>query len=282
MIVAATTKLAGVLAWPVSHSLSPRVHGYWLEVNGLDGLYLPLAVRPEHFATAVRMLAALGFRGFNVTLPHKEAALAVVDEVSALARRIGAVNTVIVRADGSLLGENSDAFGFTENLKAAAPGLRAEDGPAVVLGAGGAARAVVAALQDLRAPEIRVLNRTRVRAENLARALGGAVKVWPWAGRERALEGAHLLVNATSLGLAGAEALELSLENLPASAVVNDLVYTPLETPLLAEARRRGLVAIDGLGMLLHQARLGFAAWYGVEPQVTDAQRAFVLAGSPC
>jgi len=138
MIVAATTKLAGVLAWPVSHSLSPRVHGYWLEANGIDGLYLPLAVRPEHFATAVRMLAAVGFRGFNVTLPHKEAALAVVDEVSALARRIGAVNTVIVRADGSLLGENSDAFGFTENLKAAAPGLRVEDGPAVVLGAGGA------------------------------------------------------------------------------------------------------------------------------------------------
>lgn len=277
MIVTAETKLAGVIGWPVAHSLSPRLHGFWLEKYRIDGLYLPLGVPPEHFGTALRMFAVMGFRGVNVTLPHKEAALRAVDEASAFARRVGAVNTVIVREDGSLFGDNSDAYGFLENLKVQAPAWRAQGAPAVVLGGGGAARAVAAALVDTSAVEVRLVNRTRARAEAIAQDLDGPVRVVPWAGRAKALEGAGLLVNATSLGMSGQPPLEIALDVLPSDAVVNDLVYSPLETPLLAAARARGLAAVDGLGMLLHQARLGFAAWYGVEPEVSAEQRAFVL-----
>lgn len=272
-------KLAGVMGWPIGHSLSPRLHGYWLRQYAVDGAYVPLAVRREDFAEAVRMLPRLGFAGANVTVPHKEAALAAVDEAAGEARRIGAVNTIVVRADGSLMGWNSDGFGFMESLKTGAaewnPGL----GPAVVLGAGGAARAVCAALVDGGVPELRLVNRTASRAEALAADIGGPIEVVSWAERESALDGARLLTNTTTLGMAGNPPLDLVLERLPPEAVVTDIVYAPLRTPLLVAAAARGNPTVDGLGMLLHQARPGFAAWFGVEPEVTDEMRAFVLAG---
>jgi shikimate dehydrogenase len=271
------TRLAGVMGWPVEHSLSPRLHGYWLDQYRIDGAYVPLAVAPDALATALKALPALGFRGANLTVPHKERALALCDEVDDLARRIGAVNTVVVR-DGTLLGSNSDAFGFLENLKSGAPRWRSDAAPAVVLGAGGAARAVVAALVDSGVPEVRIVNRTHARAEALAAELGGALSAHGWERRDAALQEAGLLVNTTTLGMTGQPPLELDLAGLPADAVVTDLVYAPLITPLLAAAAARGNLAVDGLGMLLHQARPGFAAWFGVEPEVTAALRAFVLS----
>ncbi|MFQ5618983.1 MAG: shikimate dehydrogenase [Rhodospirillales bacterium] len=272
-------KLAGVMGWPIGHSLSPRLHGYWLRQYGVDGAYVPLAVRPEDFAEAVRMLPRRGFVGVNVTVPHKEAAVAAVDEAARDARRIGAVNTIVVRADGGLMGWNSDGFGFMENLKAGVAEWKPWLGPAVVLGAGGAARAVCAALVDGGAPELRLVNRTASRAEALAADIGGPIKVVSWAERETALDGARLLTNTTTLGMTGNPPLDLALERLPPEAAVTDIVYAPLRTPLLVAARARGNPTVDGLGMLLHQARPGFAAWFGVEPEVTDEMRAFVLAG---
>jgi shikimate dehydrogenase len=278
MILSGQATLAGVMGWPVGHSRSPRLHGYWLREYGIDGAYLPLAVSPEHFPQALRMLPHLGFAGANVTVPHKEAALATVDEVEPAARRIGAVNTVIVRDDGSLLGRNTDAFGFIENLKSGAPGWDATRGPAVVLGAGGAARAVAVALADAGVPELRLTNRTTARAEAVATAIGPPAKVAPWIDRSALLADAALLVNTTTLGMTGAPALDIDLDRLPDDAVVNDIVYAPLETPLLATAAKRGNPVVGGLGMLLHQARPGFEAWFGVAPEVTDDLRAFVLA----
>ena len=277
MILSAKAKLAGVMGWPVTHSLSPRLHGFWLERYCIDGAYLPLPVAPEHFERALRGFADAGFRGVNLTLPHKQAGLAVCHQVEPLAERIGAVNTVVFD-DGRLEGRNTDAFGFLENLRQGAPAWDAAAGPALVLGAGGAARAVVAALLDAGAPEVRLSNRTAARAEALARALGARVVPVPWERRADALDGLALLVNTTSLGMAGQPELDLDLDPLPAAALVTDIVYTPLETPLLARARARGNPAVDGLGMLLHQARPGFEAWFGVAPEVTAELRALVLA----
>ncbi len=282
MIASGKTRLAGVMGWPVAHSRSPRVHGFWLERHGIDGAYLPLAVQPEKLQAALGGLAALGFSGCNLTIPHKVSALELIGEVSPLAARIGAVNTVIVKKDGTLRGDNSDAFGFLENLRAGAPQLDLAAGPVILLGAGGAARAVCAGLLQSGAPEIRLLNRNMARAEALAAILGPAIKPLPWTERHAALEDAVLLVNTTSLGMTGQPRLELDLSLLPEYAVVNDLVYSPLTTALLAAARQRGNIVVDGLGMLLHQARPGFAAWFGVEPEVTAELRAFVagdLAG---
>jgi shikimate dehydrogenase len=277
VIPSGKTRLAGVMGWPVEHSLSPRVHGFWLEHHRIDGVYVPLAVAPQDLETALTALPALGFRGVNLTLPHKERALGLCDVVDELARRIGAVNTIVVR-EGKLIGSNSDAVGFLENLKAGAPDWRPDAASAVVLGAGGAARAVVAALVDAGAPEVRIVNRTRERAEALAASLGGAISVHGWEQRHAALANAGLLVNTTSLGMAGQPPLELELDGLPADAVVSDLVYAPLMTPLLAAARARGNPLVDGLGMLLHQARPGFEAWFGTRPEVTAALRAFVVS----
>ena len=277
MPVGGKTKVAGVMGWPVEHSLSPRLHGFWLAEHGIDGVMVPLPVKPEHFADALRALPKLGFVGASVTLPHKEEALRLADEVEPLARRIGAVNALVVRSDGTILGRNTDAFGFMESLRHGAPGWRANAGAAVVLGAGGAARAVVAALLEAGVAEIRLLNRTVERAQDLAAAMNGPVVARPWSERARALAGAALVVNTTTLGMKGQPPLELDLASLPATATVCDIVYVPLETPLLAAARARGLTAVDGLGMLLHQGRPSFAAWFGVEPKVTPALRAFML-----
>ncbi len=276
MIPTGNACLAGVVGWPVSHSLSPRLHGYWLDHYRIDGAYLPLAIRPEVLTRALRGLVDLGFRGVNVTLPHKEAALAACDEVADLARRIGAVNAITV-VDGRLQGSNSDAFGFLENLRQDRPEWAPVGTPAVVLGAGGAARAVVAALVDAGVPEVRIANRTAARAAALAADLGGPIRVHAWEERSTILATAGLLVNTTTLGMTGRPALEIDLTGLPPAAVVTDIVYVPLETPLLAAARARGNPVVDGLGMLLHQARPGFETWFGLRPEVTAAQRGFVL-----
>lgn len=279
MIASGGARTAGVMGWPVGHSLSPRLHGFWLERYRIDGAYVPLPVAPEDFAQALRMLPRLGFAGVNVTLPHKQAALAAVDRADALARRVGAVNTVVVEQDGALVGSNTDIFGFMENLRAGAPDWKASAGAAVVLGAGGAARAMAVALIDAGVPELRLVNRTAVRAEALARSLDGTARPVPWEQRAAALADAALLVNATSLGMTGQPPLELDLDALPPGAAVVDIVYTPLETPLLSAARTHGNTAVDGLGMLLHQARPAFAAWFGVEPEVDPELRDFVIEG---
>lgn len=278
MSLSGAARLAGVLGWPVEHSLSPRLHGHWLDRYGIDGAYLPLPVKPEDFSTAVKGLIAAGFRGFNVTVPHKEAAYAACDELDEAARRIGAVNTIVVK-DGRLIGSNTDAYGFAENLRAGSPTWRPAAGPALVLGAGGAARAVIVALLDLGVPEVRLCNRTKARAEALADSFAGSIRVVDWEDRDIACAELGLLVNTTSLGLAGHDPLELNLQALPPDTLVTDIVYNPLETPLLAQARARGNPLVDGLGMLLHQAKPGFEAWFGVTPTVDDKLRAFVLGG---
>jgi len=276
MTLSGKAKIAGIFGWPIAHSRSPRLHGFWLDRYGVDGAYIPLAVRPENFATAFRALPALGFRGVNITVPHKEAALANCDTVDAQAKRIGAVNTVVVDDNGRLCGSNTDAFGFLENLRRAS-GWKAEDGPAVVLGAGGAARAVVVALLDAGAPEIRIANRTRTRADAFVDAFGDKVMAVDWKDSAAALDGAALLVNTTTLGMQGHAPLDLDLAALPTSAVVNDIVYTPLQTPLLKDAAARGNATVDGLGMLLYQAQPGFEQWFGVRHEVDDGLRRFVL-----
>ena len=270
-------KIAGVIGWPVAHSLSPRLHGYWLQTLGIDGAYVPLPVTPENISDALRALPKLGFAGANVTVPHKEAALAAVDEVSEIANRIGAVNTLICKSDGTLYGDNTDAFGFIENLRAGAPSWRPDSGRALVLGAGGAARAVITALIDAGVTEISLSNRTLARAYDVAQYIGGNVAVVPWEARDTAAEGVTLLVNTTTLGMTGKAPLEMDIRALADDAVVTDIVYAPLQTPLLASAHARGLTTVDGLGMLLHQARPGFEAWFGVRPEVTADLRRHVL-----
>jgi shikimate dehydrogenase len=267
---------AGVLGWPVAHSRSPRLHGFWLARHGIDGAYLPLPVAPERFAPSVGALADLGFAGANVTIPHKEAAFALCDTLDAVARRAGSVNTLVFTA-GGIHGISTDGYGFLESLAEQAPGFAPAQGPAVILGAGGAVRAVAAALLDAGCPHLTLVNRTPERAEALAQALGGPVAV----ATTPPLEGAALLVNGTSLGMQGEPPLVIDLAPLPPRAVVADMVYVPLETPLLAAARARGLRGVDGLGMLLHQARPGFLAWFGVAPQVDAELRGFVAHDIP-
>jgi shikimate dehydrogenase len=270
--------LAGVMGWPVMHSRSPKLHNYWFERYGLAGTYVPLAIKPEGLEKALRALPALGFAGCNLTIPHKEQALRIVDHADARAMRIGAISCVTVNADGSLTGTNNDWYGFVENLSEAFPGWRADAGPAVVMGAGGASRAVVDALIHEGAKEIRLINRTRERAESLAGALGGPVRVLDWDQRHSALEGAALLVNTTSQGMVGNPPLDLSLAALPRTAEVCDIVYIPGETPLLKDARERGNRTVNGLGMLLHQGRPAWRSWFNTEVEVTAELRALIEA----
>jgi len=289
------------MGWPVAHSRSPMIHGYWLKKHGIDGSYGLLPVRPENAVAAIRALPDQGYAGCNCTVPHKHAALLAADVVDDLARRIGAANTIVVRG-GVIHATNTDAEGFLQNLVqganallrekfiastqgaghagflVSAPEFRFDAGPAVVLGAGGAARAVLVALLDVGVPHIRLANRTRTRANELAAELGhGKVEIVGWDERETALAGAALLVNTTSMGMQGQEPLVLRLDDLPETALVNDIVYVPLETDLLAAARARGNLAVDGLGMLLHQAVPGFEAWFGVRPAVTPELRNIIV-----
>ena len=268
--------LAGVIGHPIAHSRSPALHGFWLKRYGIKGHYIPMDVMPQDFRQALEILPKLGFVGVNVTIPHKEAAFGVCDVVDATARRAGAVNTLVFR-DGLIEGSNTDGFGFLENVRDQAPGWQPATGPAVLLGAGGAARAIAAALLDAGCPRVILVNRSRDRAMALARDLGGPVEVADAAP----LANASLLVNTTSLGMLGHPPLTIDLSPLAATAVVADIVYVPLETPLLAAARARGLRAVEGLGMLLHQARTGFEAWFGTAPRVDAALRDVVAADIP-
>ena len=270
--------LAGIMGHPVMHSRSPRLHNYWLEKHGLAGRYVPLAVQPEGLKAALRALPALGFAGCNLTIPHKVLAMALVDRFDSASKRIGAINCVTVQPDGSLSGTNNDGFGLIESIIAAQPGWKANAGPIAVLGAGGGARAILVALADRGAPEIRLLNRTDGRAAQLAAELGAPVKAVAWADRTHALAGAAMVVNTTSQGMVGQTALDLALDKLPKTALVSDIVYIPRETPLLASARLRGNPTVGGLGMLLHQARPAFKGWFGIMPEVTPELVALIEA----
>jgi shikimate dehydrogenase len=268
--------LAGVMGWPVMHSRSPMLHNYWFKKHGLAGTYVPLAIRPEHLAGALRGLHPLGFAGVNVTIPHKQEAMKIVDEVDALAKSIGAISCVIVKPDGSLAGTNNDSYGFIHALKQEQPGWRANAGPAVVIGSGGGSRAVCYALAKEGAKEIRLVNRSLARAKGIESEFGGPIKALPWEQRHDALEGIAMVVNATSCGMVGQPALDLRLDKLPKSALAADIIYIPLETPFLAAARARGNRTINGLGMLLNQGRPAWKAWFGIEPEVTAELRALI------
>jgi len=261
--------IAGLLGWPVAHSRSPVIHNYWIARYGLQGRYVLFPVPPEQLAAALKGLAVLRMRGCNVTTPHKQAVMPLLDHVDPLAQRIGAVNTIVVEEDGSLRGFNNDGNGFVQSIRDAKPDWRPETGPITVLGAGGAARAVVASLAAQGAREIRVANRTYERARELETLLGPPVRSVRWEEREDALEGIALLANATNQGMAGKPPLDIALDRLPRTAIVGDLIYTPPVTPLLAAARARGNLTVNGLGLLLNQARPAFHAWFGVMPEIT-------------
>ena len=271
-------KRACVIGWPVEHSRSPAIHRYWLELYGIDGAYEKEAVRPEEFASFLGSLSDRGYAGANVTLPHKTEALRLATIADESARAIGAANTLWLDGTGRLNASNTDAYGFMTNLNQEAPHWNKRRAPVMVLGAGGAARAILYGLIAQGASRILLANRTRDRAEVLAGTFGPAVSVVDWDARNQALAGCGLLVNATSLGMSGKGPLDIEVEALPEDAVVADIVYSPLETPLLATARARRRQAVDGLGMLLYQAVPGFERWFGVRPQVTKELKAHVAA----
>lgn len=269
--------LAGVVGWPIAHSRSPVLHTHWLRRYGIAGYYIPIGIRQGDFEEGIRALPKLGFRGVNLTIPYKETILSMADSVSDRASLIGAANTITFREDGTIHADNTDGVGFLDSVRAAAPGWTARSGPALVIGAGGAARAVVSALLSAGVPEVRIANRTRQKAEMLAEHFGGRMVQVDWERAAEAADGAALIVNTTALGMLGKAPLNLSLDAAPQDALVVDIVYNPLETEFLARARARGLTGIDGLGMLLHQAAPGFESWFGVKPEVDDELRQVVL-----
>jgi shikimate dehydrogenase len=272
-ILSGNARLAGITGWPVGHSRSPRLHGFWLERHGIDGAYVPLRIEPAHYPAAIRGLMRSGFAGVNVTIPHKVAAFAISDTVEDSARRAGAVNTLVFE-NGRIKGSNTDGWGFLENLRSS--GVDPATGPALILGAGGSTRAIAAALLDLDV-NVTIANRTRAHSEQLAAELPG-LAVINWDARSIALPDHALLVNTTSLGMIGHDPLEIDLDRAVDGLTVADIVYVPLATPLLAAARARRIRCVDGLGMLLYQAVPGFRTWFGVDPTVDDALRRFVAA----
>ncbi|MDP2740246.1 MAG: shikimate dehydrogenase [Pseudorhodobacter sp.] len=269
--------LAGVIGSPIAHSRSPALHGYWLQRYGLKGFYIPMDVAQADLAQVLRTLPLMGFVGLNVTIPHKETVLALADIVTDRAALIGAANTLIFRKDGSIHADNTDGAGFIANLRQNAPHWQPQAGPAAVFGAGGAARAVVAALIEVGVPEIRLANRTRARAEALHTDFGAKVVVHDWVQAGNMLEGVATVVNTTALGMVGKPDFRVPLDALSPQALVTDTVYTPLKTALLIEAEERGCTVVDGLGMLLHQAAPGFERWFGHRPEVDEATRQAVL-----
>ena len=270
--------LAGVIGDPIAHSRSPRLHGHWLARYGIDGHYVPLHVTRETLHDTLRLLPELGFTGVNVTIPHKETVLQIADSVTDRAALIGAANTLTFTANGRMQADNTDGAGFIENVKQYTPGWSVAEGPALVLGAGGAARAVVCTLLAEGCPKIFLVNRTRARAEALHQDFGARVQVMDWTRIPELLDETALLVNTTSLGMSGGQPLHINLDRLHPQTIVSDIVYTPLETDLLRDAAEIGCHTIDGLGMLLHQAAPGFARWFGQTPEVDDDLRAAVLA----
>lgn len=269
--------LAGVIGMPIAHSRSPRLHGHWLRRYGIAGHYVPMPVMPEHLAEVLRILPRAGFVGVNVTIPHKEAVLALADTVTDRAALIGAANTLIFRPDGKIHADNTDGYGFIANLRQSAPDWQPDSGPAALIGAGGAARAVVASLLDSGVKELRITNRTRLRSDQIKAEFGARLVVYDWAQAGNMLEGAATVVNATSLGMVGKQPLRVPLDALSPQALVTDLVYTPMMTPLLADAQARGCRIVDGLGMLLHQAAPGFERWFDRRPEVDEDCRRAVL-----
>ncbi len=270
--------LAGVVGSPVAHSLSPRLHGFWLRKYGIDGYYIPIELSRDSFERGIKSLPDLGFRGVNVTLPFKETALSIADDITDRAALIGAANTLTFRKDGRIQADNTDGYGFIANIRQHAPDWAADAGPAMVLGAGGASRAIISALLAEGAPEVWLANRTRNRAEMLREHFGARIKVIDWTKIQTELAGVTTLVNTTSLGMQGQPALQISLDRLKAGTLVTDIVYSPLRTELLDKAAAKGCVTVDGLGMLLHQAAPGFENWFRKKPQVDDDLRAAVLA----
>ena len=269
--------LAGVIGSPIAHSKSPALHGHWLKSYGIRGYYIPMEVSADNLAEVLRALPKAGFVGVNVTVPHKEAVLEIADLVTDRATLIGAANTLIFRKDGKIHADNTDWYGFIENLRQNAPDWNPAAGPAAVLGAGGAARAVVASLLDVGVPEILISNRTRIRAEALQHDFGKRLRVVDWVQAGNMLEEAATVVNTTSLGMLGKPELRVPLDGLQKGALVTDLVYAPLQTRLLRVAQEMGCVTVDGLGMLLHQAVPGFERWFGYRPTVDASIRAAVL-----
>jgi shikimate dehydrogenase len=270
--------LAAVMGWPISQSRSPMLHNFWFAQHGLAGSYVPLAVPPEQLEKALRALPALNFAGCNLTIPLKQDAMQIVDEVDITAKKIGAMSCVVVRKDGSLAGSNNDWYGFTYNILDFVPDWRADTGPVAVMGAGGGARAVVYGLLERGAKEIRLCNRTHARALALAKDFGGPINVLKWEERHDAIDGCAMLVNATNQGMVGQAALDLRLDKLPRTTLVNDIIYNPRETPLIEAARARGNRTVTGLGMLLHQGIPAWRAWFGIEPKVTPELRALIEA----
>lgn len=269
--------LAAVIGHPIAHSKSPNVHGYWLRKYGLRGHYIPLDIAPDKLADLLPRLADLGFVGANVTIPHKEKVMEIADLITDRATLIGAANTLIFRKDGRIHADNTDGYGFIENIRQAIPDWTPKSGPAVVFGAGGASRAVLASLLDVGVPKIMLTNRTRIRAEKLKEDFGNRIQVVDWVQAGNVLEDADLVVNTTSLGMTGKPEMRVPLDGLKPGAIVNDLVYTPLQTRLLATAEQQGCRVVDGLGMLLHQAVPGFERWFGKRPVVDENVRAAVL-----
>ncbi|MGQ0709129.1 MAG: shikimate dehydrogenase [Rhodoferax sp.] len=268
MSEARTYVLAGVMGWPVAHSRSPLIHQHWIRQHALSGAYVLLPVQPERLETALRALPALGFAGCNLTIPHKVHALRWVDAIDPVAQRIGAINTIVVSPEGALLGRNTDAYGYIQSLHEAHPQWQPAAGPACVVGAGGAARAVLHGLLEAGAPHIRLCNRSEDKAREMAAEFGPRVQAVAWSERAQSLHGANLLVNTTNQGMHGQPPLDLPLDALPVQALVSDIIYVPLQTPLLQAAAQRGNPTVQGLGMLLHQARPAFEAWFGVLPEV--------------
>jgi shikimate dehydrogenase len=263
--------MAGVMGWPVAHSRSPTIHNHWIRQYGLQGAYGLFPVQPNKLEDAIRGLPALGLAGCNITIPHKVNAMKLMDVVDPLARRMGAINTIVVTPEGALHGFNNDGFGYIQSLLDAKPDWKADSGPVMVLGAGGAARAVVLSLLDQGATEIRLTNRTRGKAQALCDEFGAGIQVVDWSERHDALTSVALLVNTTNQGMHGEPELDLQLDILPTTALVSDAIYVPLETALLRNARLRGNATVNGLGMLLNQARPAFNAWFGVMPEITPA-----------
>lgn len=270
--------LAGVIGSPIAHSLSPALHGYWLRRYGIKGFYIPMDVAQSDLREVLRGLPKQGFVGLNVTLPHKESVLSIADVVTDRAALIGAANTLLFRKDGRIQADNTDGAGFIANIRQYAPDWVPAAAPAALLGAGGAARAVIAALIEVGVPEIRIANRTRPRAEALRHDFGAKVVVYDWVQAANMLEGAGTVVNTTSLGMTGKPDFRVPLDALHAHALVTDLVYSPLKTQFLIEAAARGCKIVDGLGMLLHQAAPGFERWFGQRPEVDEATRQAVLS----
>ncbi len=266
---------AGVIGWPIKHSRSPLIHGHWLREHQIDGSYEKIAVEPEQLESFIKNLKTNNLSGLNVTVPHKEMVFKFADHVTEDAKSIGAANTLWFEND-KLIAGNTDAYGFITHLKQSAPTWEANR-PVMVLGAGGAARAILYALLNESVPEIKLTNRTSERAENLAKEFGSKIKVVNWEDKEHHLQNCGLLVNSTSLGMTGSTPLKININTLPKTAICYDIVYAPLETQLLKDAKNLGLGTVDGLGMLLHQAVPGFEKWFGVRPTVTEELRQIIL-----